>query len=198
MFSIVFWLHARALNVNLKRLKSLHQHVVFSVHVCYICTLYMYIIYVRIYMYVFSISQCDDDMLLATRNDANVDRIGMQTYQPNKQWTVVSTWVETSSRMCASNLKYFIQLRRKPHFFLFNVVLPILVLSAMTLTVFWMPCDASEKIGLAVTTVLSFTVFQLVVSEILPETSGTTPLLSELGKQALDRRAFTANAHACV
>lgn len=122
-----------------------------------------------------SISQCSEDMQLGAQKGG----IGLKTFQPNEQWTVIKTWVESGERMCASNLKFFIHLQRKPQFFLINVVLPIMILSAMTLTAFWLPCDAGEKVGLAVTTLLAYTVFQLVVSELLPETSGTPPLLSE-------------------
>lgn len=120
-----------------------------------------------------SVSECEETMKLESGNDS----VALDIFQPNEQWTIVNTWVERGSRLCASNLKFYIHFRRKPLFFLMNVVLPIIVLSAMTLTVFCMPSGSTEKVGLAVTTVLSFTVFQLVVSEILPPTS-TAPFLS--------------------
>lgn len=93
---------------------------------------------------------------------------------------------QSGERMCASNLRFYIHVRRKPKFFLFNIVLPIIVLSAVTLTVFWLPAGSGEKVGLAVSVLLSFTLFMLVVSNILPRTSESTPLLSESIYMKLD------------
>ncbi len=55
-----------------------------------------------------------------------------------------------------------------------------MMLSFMTLLVFVMPPESGEKIGLAITVLLSFTVFNLMVSENMPQTSTHTPRLGEL------------------
>ena len=132
-------------------------------------------IQVKIYVYVFSISACTDEVHLLPLG--GFKGISLETYQKNEQWEIVSTGTESGQRMCASNVKFYLRVRRKPLFFLMNIVLPIVILSGMTLNVFWLPSDSGEKVGLAVTIVLSFSVFQLVVSSILPRTSETTPLL---------------------
>lgn len=52
-----------------------------------------------------------------------------------------------------------------------------MMLSILTLMVFCIPPDSSEKIALGVTVLLSFSVFMLAISEKLPETSESIPLL---------------------
>lgn len=126
-------------------------------------------------LFVCSISACTDEIILSPL--AGRSGVGLEAYQLNEQWELIDTWHTLDTRICASNMKLYVHVRRKPRFFLMNVVLPIMILSAMTLTVFWLPPDSSEKISLAVTIVLSFSVFQLVVSNILPKTSESTPLL---------------------
>ena len=125
----------------------------------------------------YSISACEDELKLEP--GGGVFQINLDEYKENEQWTIVNTSVVNGTRLCASNLKFCFHLRRKPAFFVMNIVLPIMILSIMTLTVFWLPPDSGEKTELAITIVLAFTVFQLLVSEIIPRTSDTTPLLGD-------------------
>jgi len=48
--------------------------------------------------------------------------------------------------------------------------------------VYWLPPEAGEKVSLGVTVLLAFSVFQLVISDSVPENSDVTPLLSTLRK----------------
>ena len=68
-------------------------------------------------------------------------------------------------------------IRRKILYYTYNVILPCMMLSILTLMVFCIPPDSSEKIALGVTVLLSFSVFMLAISEKLPETSESIPLL---------------------
>ncbi len=42
---------------------------------------------------------------------------------------------------------------------------------------FWMPCDAGEKVSLGITVLLAFSVFQLVIAESTPKTSDYFPVI---------------------
>lgn len=44
---------------------------------------------------------------------------------------------------------------------------------------FYMPCDSGEKVTLGITTLLSMTVFLMLVAESMPPTSDTLPLIGE-------------------
>lgn len=73
-----------------------------------------------------------------------------------------------------------IVIRRKILYYMYNVILPCLMMSTLTLLVFCLPPESGEKISLGVTVLLAFSVFMLAVSEKLPETSESIPLLGKL------------------
>ena len=129
---------------------------------------------------IYRISSLSDTILIGFKEDAR--QISREFFQPNEQWDVVGSESELGIRLSASNARFTVLLRRKPLYFLINVVLPILILSTITLAVFWLPADSGEKVGLSVTIVLAFSVMQLVVADIIPRTSDTVPILGNLIK----------------
>ncbi|XP_072015758.1 neuronal acetylcholine receptor subunit alpha-3-like isoform X3 [Amphiura filiformis] len=77
-----------------------------------------------------------------------------------------------------SYIHFEIILRRLPVYHLTNSALPSTILTLLAFTVFLMPPECSEKISLGVSILLGLTVFQLVVSNTLPETGfGGQPIL---------------------
>ena len=70
-------------------------------------------------------------------------------------------------------------LKRKPLFYVLNIILPCVMLSILQLMVFLVPPSAGEKVSLGVTVLLSFTVFLLMVSDNMPQTSLYIPLLGK-------------------
>ena len=64
-------------------------------------------------------------------------------------------------------------------FYVLNIELPAIFLSIMSLLVFTMPHDAGEKNGLAITVLLSFSVFMLMIADLMPTTSTNIPILGE-------------------
>ncbi len=65
-------------------------------------------------------------------------------------------------------------------YYMLNVLFPCVMLSLLTLLVFCMPPDAGEKVSLSITVLLSFTVFMLMVSDNMPQTSNHTPILGTI------------------
>lgn len=127
-----------------------------------------------------STSTCKEDQLLDFYN-TNATRTEelLKVVEDNELWTVLNITFENSEHMCASALRCYIFLQRKPVYYVLNVILPILVLSLIALLVFWLPAGSGEKVGLAVTVVLSFTVAQDTMGNIVPKTSDSLPLLSK-------------------
>ena len=60
---------------------------------------------------------------------------------------------------------------------MYNIVLPCMMMSVLTLLVFCMPPESGEKIALGVTVLLAFSVFMLAIAEKMPETSDSVPLI---------------------
>ena len=68
---------------------------------------------------------------------------------------------------------------RKPLYYYINILLPAVMLMAVTLGVYWLPEDSGEKISLAITLLLAFSVFQIVIMSSTPVNSDAVPELSK-------------------
>uniref|UniRef100_A0A914VAA8 Uncharacterized protein n=1 Tax=Plectus sambesii TaxID=2011161 RepID=A0A914VAA8_9BILA len=75
------------------------------------------------------------------------------------------------------DVTFFIHIRRKTLYYMYNVVFPCMMMSALTLLVFCLPPDSGEKIALGITVLLAFSVFVLAIAEKMPETSDSMPLI---------------------
>ena len=62
---------------------------------------------------------------------------------------------------------------------MYNVIIPCVMLSTLTLTGFWMRPDSGEKVTLGLTVLLAFSVFMLLVAESMPATSSFVPLIGK-------------------
>ncbi|KAL3311285.1 Neuronal acetylcholine receptor subunit alpha-3 [Cichlidogyrus casuarinus] len=75
------------------------------------------------------------------------------------------------------DIKVFITLQRRSLYYIFNLIIPCMIITVMALMVFTLPPDAGEKISLGVTTLLSLTMFLQMVADKLPQTSESIPLI---------------------
>ena len=73
---------------------------------------------------------------------------------------------------------FALRLRRKTLFYTVNLIIPVVLISFVTLSVFILPADAGEKITLCISILLALVVFLLLISKILPP-SLTLPLVSQ-------------------
>jgi nicotinic acetylcholine receptor len=75
------------------------------------------------------------------------------------------------------DITFNITLRRKTLYYTVNLILPTVIISGLSIVVFYLPPDSGEKISLSISIVLSLGVFFLLLSEIIPPTSLAIPLL---------------------
>jgi hypothetical protein len=75
------------------------------------------------------------------------------------------------------DLIFYIYIRRRILYYLFNIILPCIWLSILSLVGFWLPPDSGEKITLGITVLLAFSVFMLLIAENIPATSGNLNLI---------------------
>ncbi|CAH1790357.1 unnamed protein product [Owenia fusiformis] len=77
------------------------------------------------------------------------------------------------------DVTYTVVMQRKPMFYIFNLMLPCVLLMGVAMLVFYLPSESGEKVSLAVTLLLSMTVFLLVIAENMPPTSDVIPLIGQ-------------------
>ena len=69
-------------------------------------------------------------------------------------------------------------LRRKPLFYVVNIILPIIIMSLLSILVFVLPPQSGERVSYSITVLLAIAVFLTIVGDHLPKTSDPTAVLS--------------------
>ncbi|CAJ0580277.1 unnamed protein product, partial [Mesorhabditis spiculigera] len=78
-----------------------------------------------------------------------------------------------------SQIEFQIRIRRKTLFYTVVLIIPTVLMAFLSMAVFFLPTDSTEKMTLTISVLLSIVVFLLLVSKILPPTSSTIPLMAK-------------------
>ncbi|XP_061608993.1 neuronal acetylcholine receptor subunit alpha-2 isoform X2 [Phyllopteryx taeniolatus] len=111
--------------------------------------------------------------------------VDLNNYWESGEWAIVNavgTYNTKKYDCCREiypDITYFFIIRRLPLFYTINLIVPCLLISCLTVLVFYLPSDCGEKITLCISVLLSLTVFLLLITEIIPSTSLVIPLIGE-------------------
>ncbi|XP_030067864.1 neuronal acetylcholine receptor subunit alpha-4 [Microcaecilia unicolor] len=126
-----------------------------------------------------------------TYDKAKIDLISMHNnvdqldYWESGEWIIVNavgTYNIKKYECCTEiypDITYYFIIRRLPLFYTINLIIPCLLISCLTVLVFYLPSECGEKITLCISVLLSLTVFLLLITEIIPSTSLVIPLIGE-------------------
>lgn len=92
-------------------------------------------------------------------------------YSTHGTWDLITTKTEAVSGGGMSYFSVRITIKRRPLFFLVNVVLPILFMAFLNSLVFILPVESGERVSYAITVLLAIAVFLTLVGDNLPKTS---------------------------
>lgn len=116
--------------------------------------------------------KADEIMLTSTSDEWN-----MNEYGESGEWEIDSSSTETYTLNEQSYIKFKLAMVRKPLYFAFNILLPILVLCLLNSTVFLLPAESGERVGFSVTCFLSFMVLLNMIMDIMPRSSNPISFL---------------------
>lgn len=114
----------------------------------------------------------------------NVSHLDVSDYLESGAWDLIEgnaniTRAPTGTNNQFKSLVIFkLVLRRKTLFYTVNLIIPCVLISFVTISVFILPADAGEKITLCISILLALVVFLLLISKILPPAI-TIPLISQ-------------------
>uniref|UniRef100_A0A1I8IAX4 Neur_chan_LBD domain-containing protein n=1 Tax=Macrostomum lignano TaxID=282301 RepID=A0A1I8IAX4_9PLAT len=108
----------------------------------------------------------------------------MNSYWKSGSWDIIDcpgnvTKIEKVGQAPQTMMIYTITIRRKTLFYTVNLIIPCVLISLLSVCVFYLPADAGEKMTLCISILLALVVFLLLVSKILPPTSISIPLISK-------------------
>uniref|UniRef100_K1R6V2 Acetylcholine receptor subunit delta n=1 Tax=Magallana gigas TaxID=29159 RepID=K1R6V2_MAGGI len=90
--------------------------------------------------------------------------VNFNDFVENSVWSIVSTGSSASPESeVDSEVTFILHLRRKPLYYVMNLILPVVLLGVLNLLVFVIPADAGEKMSFAMTVFLSFAVFLSII-----------------------------------
>ncbi|XP_038196292.1 acetylcholine receptor subunit delta isoform X2 [Arvicola amphibius] len=112
--------------------------------------------------------------------------IDPEGFTENGEWEIVhraaKVNVDPSVPMDSTNhqdITFYLIIRRKPLFYIINILVPCVLISFMINLVFYLPGDCGEKTSVAISVLLAQSVFLLLISKRLPATSLAIPLLGK-------------------
>ncbi|KAF1385598.1 hypothetical protein PFLUV_G00109460 [Perca fluviatilis] len=102
--------------------------------------------------------------------------------QTNGEWELAGISVAPSTLTLHggsySEIKYYIILRRRPVLYVVNLLIPSCFLITVDLFSFLLPPQTVDRSSFKMTLILGYTVFLLIMNDLLPVTEETTPLIN--------------------
>jgi len=111
--------------------------------------------------------------------------IDLSQFYKNVEWDIIDVpayYNENYYECCQEpypDITFKIVIRRKMLFYLVNLILPVALMTFMTVSVFYLPADSNEKVTLSISILTSLIVFFLLMLEIIPPTSLAVPLFGK-------------------
>ncbi|XP_023930643.1 neuronal acetylcholine receptor subunit alpha-10 isoform X1 [Lingula anatina] len=109
----------------------------------------------------------------------------LSTYEDDSEFILKSVKVKHSQSSgnggrpeVHPDLVYILHIQRRFFYYIFNIVIPCVMLSSLTLFTFWLPAASGEKVALGLSVFVAFSMFMLRIAENVPATSHSVPLIS--------------------
>ena len=104
-------------------------------------------------------------------------------YLENGVWDMVATnrkQIITHYKCCPFpfyEVQYRLIFKRHSDFYIKFMIVPVILLCALSLMVFYLPPDSGEKVTLCMTNFLALVVFQQIITENMPPSGNESPVL---------------------
>ncbi|XP_063710433.1 acetylcholine receptor subunit alpha-like [Symsagittifera roscoffensis] len=111
----------------------------------------------------------------------------MNMLKKSGEWEIIGipaqkhiiSYEECCGAVAYADVTYYVILQRKPLFYTMTLIGPCVLISFLTVLVFYVPCEEGEKVTLAISVLLALTLFLLLIADIMPATSLVIPLIGK-------------------
>lgn len=106
-----------------------------------------------------------------------------EKYIPSSEWDLVhvDVSVNTVKYTCCDHpyqdMAFKFVIHRRPLYYVFNIIIPCIILMCLVLFSFFLPPDSGERITIVVTILLAFTVILQMLNQSMPRNSDCAPVL---------------------
>jgi hypothetical protein len=111
------------------------------------------------------------------------DTVNTEDFRENGEWILYTSRVEARSLEedgeTFSQLDFKIVFKRRPGYYLTNMIYPVMLISLMTNLAFLLPADSGEKISYILTVLLAIAVLLTIVGDSMPTTSTNNPAIGK-------------------
>lgn len=121
------------------------------------------------------------DMRLKSKRD----HADLARYTPSGEWKLVSLNAKRDAvkYSCCKHrfvtITYTVHIQRRVLFYMNNIIVPCIILNILTLLAFLLPHDSGERISLVITVLLGLTVYMLIFTENIPNSSVVPPMIGK-------------------
>jgi hypothetical protein len=93
--------------------------------------------------------------------------IDTESYQGNSEWNLFKTKIAEADE----GINFEFHFKRRPMFLVISIILPVMFISLLNIFVFILPQESGERVGFAITSLLSIVVFLTIAQQLLPATA---------------------------
>ncbi|XP_069053518.1 acetylcholine receptor subunit gamma [Lepisosteus oculatus] len=129
------------------------------------------------------------DLVLTTEDDQTIEWIVIdpEAFTENGEWAIKHRPAKKliNDRYLKDDLEYqevvfFLIIQRKPLFYIINMIVPCVLISSLGLLAYYLPAKAGgQKCTVSISILLAQTVFLILISQKVPETSQAVPLIGK-------------------
>lgn len=107
----------------------------------------------------------------------------MSEFQTSNVWHVISAVAKRNVKRytcCAEpfiDLTFWITIRRKATFYAYTLILPCVLLTSLTLILFWIPAESPAKLTLGMSTFMAFFILLIIFEANLPPAATSFPVI---------------------
>ncbi|XP_046842948.1 neuronal acetylcholine receptor subunit alpha-7-like isoform X2 [Xenia sp. Carnegie-2017] len=117
----------------------------------------------------------------AEKLDVVAGKATVDNFLPNGEWDIVGYPIQRNLQEYTSgnypDVTLTFHIKRQPLYYTLNLILPCTVISILAFLSFVLPSSNGERVSLVITVLLAMSVYMLIVSSTLPQTSDAMPII---------------------
>ncbi len=139
----------------------------------------------HLFLFQVDLKHIDTEKYGLDKYEAVEEGINMLNFYPSQEWDILAVPARKTDKYypcCAEpypDITFNVTLRRKTLFYTMNLIIPCFSINMLTCLTFYLPSDSGEKISLCISILLSLSIFQILLMELIPATSMSIPLLGK-------------------